>query len=152
LAERGYKVDAAVCFMPSSISDLTAAALKRHVLGRAWSARDEGGRLLVPPKVEGFGDIELRVEDDIGVEVWLGRFTHAHFEFGLYLLRQDPAKEVERTVALVLAFLEDVVNDRLVFYQTPFSGGCFSRSDTRKLAKLLARGETWVWSGELLST
>lgn len=106
--------------------------------------------MVLPEKCAGFGDIEVRVEDDIGLEVRMGRFTHAHFEFDPAALAASPENEVVRTVDAVRMLLERVVRDEIVFFSGLFGiGGFYPKNQEGILARALPRREEWVWSGPL---
>lgn len=100
--------------------------------------------LVIPAKHPEFGDLEVRVEDDIGFQIWFGSFTHAHYEF-------DGAspEEIERVAREVIAVVERVLVDELVFWTGRFGiGGSYPRG-AKPPWKWLRTGPQWVWSGPL---
>jgi hypothetical protein len=95
------------------------------------------------------GEIEI-VEDGPELIVYLGHFTHAHFaNYDKSLSAEQAAKNISENV---IALLEDVFADRIVFWGSHRGGGgYYLRGDQPSSVFARNRGQEYVWSGPISS-
>ncbi len=106
---------------------------------------DEGRTFAaIEPLWPGFG--RLLVHDDrVEITVGLGRFTHEHFncwEEGL-----EDAERVERIGNEVIAFISDVLADKLELWVTENAGGCYETGAPSEVSRNHPNARRGVWSG-----
>ena len=115
-----------------------------------FAVSSEGGTKVVFPAVHPeVGNIEV-LDDGDELTVYLGNFTHLHFEGD----DEGPseAQGGEKIAEEVAEFLEAVLADRIEFYgSSPGGGGCRPRQEKKRgwLSRLLLGRRTYVWSGPL---
>jgi hypothetical protein len=95
------------------------------------------------------GDIEL-CDDGDELTVYVGKFTHAHFDNHDQGI--SDTERAERICHSVLSFLDDIFADRIEMYGSHLGGGGtrLRAGQTRgTLSKMSFGSKTHVWSGPI---
>lgn len=98
----------------------------------------------IEPPWPGFGRLVVH-DDRIEITVGLGEFTHVHFdcwEDGL-----EDAERVRRICAEVVAFIADVLDDKLEVWVSDRAGGCHETGRPSELSRDYPDARRGVWSG-----
>jgi hypothetical protein len=89
------------------------------------------------------GTIEI-AEDGPEVIVYLGNFTHSHF--ANYDKSLSPEQAAEKITADIVALLDDIFADKVVFWGSHRGGGGYFM---RGAQSPHSRGQQYVWSGPI---
>ena len=92
----------------------------------------------------------LIVDDGDEVTIFLGRFTHCHFE--LDDEAESPMAAETRLFEEVADFIGQVLTEQIEFYGRGVAGGCRVRCDKPRswFSRLLFGKRSYVWSGTVV--
>jgi hypothetical protein len=115
----------------------------------SFGEKNNAARLVIPAKHAEFGDIEIEQEGEELILV-AGHLTHVHF--ASYNNELSPAETYTAILDEILDFLDNVFNDRVVFWSVHRSGGgCYVVDADNDWSKSKLEGNEFVWSGPLAS-
>jgi hypothetical protein len=118
-------------------------ALEAQFAGQYQEGERDGSWVATfPAKCAEVGDVVVK-EADEGVIVYVGSFTHVHYN-PLYTRHGS----LHKTVSECVLFLRDLFSDRVLLWRTRKGDGCLHILKAGKRASAKER-PTFVWSGPL---
>jgi hypothetical protein len=130
------------------LTDTLISQLRTRFTGRPFVVGSSPGPVATFPAAHpDVGDLLIHDDGD-EFTVYLGRFTHVHFNCYDEALTQE-----ERSAQIVdslLRFLDDIFADRMEFFGSHGGGGGCRMRDAQQrggLSKFFLGAQTYVWSG-----
>jgi len=125
--------------------DTLIQQLKTELPDLIFSVNQEEYLVSIPPKLKGFGVIEIQDDCDEFI-IFIGNFTHMHISCHDSALNKQ--QQAEKAVIEVVEFLADLLTDKIVLWGCAEKGGGFYYPEFSPMEQ---HDNQWLWSGEIAS-